>query len=248
MARTGSSSGIGLFLLLTFGLSCVFYALVIATGHLGGAMGMYVTGLMWCPGIAALLTCRLRGEGPGQLGWRWGAWRWPWLAYLVPLGYATVAYAIVWGTGLGGFGNPQFLGKIGQALGFGGAPAWLNTAVYLVLLGSVGMVRSLSTALGEEIGWRGFLAPALVARLGFTGGALVTGAIWAAWHLPILLFADYNAGTPWWFAMPCFVGSQMPAASSAAVTTGLALSQSAQSAQSGQSLQSPFACAAACAL
>jgi membrane protease YdiL (CAAX protease family) len=66
-------------------------------------------------------------------------------------------------------------------------------------------VRSLSTALGEEIGWRGFLTPALVARFGFTGGALITGVIWATWHMPILLFADYNAGTPWWFAMPCFV-------------------------------------------
>jgi membrane protease YdiL (CAAX protease family) len=127
------------------------------------------------------------------------------MAYLVPLGYAAVAYAIVWSTGLGGFGNPQFEEAIGKALGWGGTPAWLDTAVYFVLLGTVGMARSLSTALGEEIGWRGFLAPALVARLGFTGGALVTGAIWAAWHLPILLFADYNAGTPWWFAMPCFV-------------------------------------------
>lgn len=205
MARTGGSTGIGLFLLLTFALSSVFYALVIATGHLGGAMGMYVTGLMWSPGIAALLTCRLRGEGPERLGWRWGAWRWQWTAYLVPLGYAAVAYAIVWGTGLGGYGNPQFLEKIGKALGWSGAPAWLNTAVYFVLLGTAGMARSLSTALGEEIGWRGFLAPALVARLGFTGGALVTGAIWGAWHLPILLFADYNSGTPWWFAMPCFI-------------------------------------------
>lgn len=205
MARTGGSTGIGLFLLLTFALSSVFYALVIATGHLGGAMGMYVTGLMWSPGIAALLTCRLRGEGPERLGWRWGAWRWQWTAYLVPLGYAAVAYAIVWGTGLGGYGNPQFLDKIGKALGWSGAPAWLNTAVYFVLLGTAGMARSLSTALGEEIGWRGFLAPALVARLGFTGGALVTGAIWGAWHLPILLFADYNSGTPWWFAMPCFI-------------------------------------------
>ncbi|MCX7513514.1 CPBP family intramembrane glutamic endopeptidase [Frateuria hangzhouensis] len=205
MADTRKSSGIGLFLLLAFGLSSVFYALVIATGHLGGARGMYVTGLMWCPGIAALLTCRLRGEGPGRLGWRWGAWRWQWVAYLVPLGYAAVAYAIVWSTGLGGFGNTQFEEAIGKALGWGDAPAWLNTTMYFVLLASVGMARSLTTALGEEIGWRGFLAPALVARLGFTGGALVTGAIWAAWHLPILLFADYNAGTPWWFAMPCFV-------------------------------------------
>lgn len=205
MARTSGSSGIGLFLLLTFALSSIFYALIIATGHLAGGMGLYVVGLMWCPGAAALLTCRLRGEGPDRLGWRWGAWRWSWLGYLVPLGYATVAYAIVWITGLGGFGNPQFIQHIGQAMGWHGAPAWLATTGYLALWGTVGMVRSLSAALGEEIGWRGFLAPTLVARLGFTGGALVTGAIWAAWHLPILLFADYNAGTPWWFAMPCFV-------------------------------------------
>jgi membrane protease YdiL (CAAX protease family) len=62
----------------------------------------------------------------------------------------------------------------------------------------------MSDALGEEIGWRGFLAPHLVGRLGFTSGAVLTGLIWTAWHLPILLFADYNSGTPWWFALPCF--------------------------------------------
>lgn len=205
MARSGGSTGIGLFLLLTLALSSVFYAVVIATGHLGGAMGLYVTGLMWSPGIAALLTCRLRGEGLGRLGWSWGAWRWQWLAYLVPLGYAAFGYAIIWTTGLGGFGNPEFIARVSKALGWSGAPAWLDMVVFFVLLGTVGMARSVSTALGEEIGWRGFLAPALVARWGFTGGALITGAIWAAWHLPTLLFADYNAGTPWWFAMPCFV-------------------------------------------
>ncbi|SFS01696.1 CAAX protease self-immunity [Dyella sp. OK004] len=204
MVRQGTS-GVGLFLLLTFALSSVFYALIIATGHLGGAKGMYVTGLMWCPGVAALLTCRLRGEGPARLGWRWGEWRWPWLAYVVPLGYAAVAYVIIWSTGLGGFGNTEFVSSMGKALGWASVPVWLNTVGYFVLLGTAGMVRSMSTALGEEIGWRGFLAPALVARLGFTGGALATGAIWGVWHLPILLFADYNAGTPWWFAMSCFM-------------------------------------------
>lgn len=45
---------------------------------------------------------------------------------------------------------------------------------------------------------------AMVARFGFTGGSLVTGAIWAAWHMPLLFFADYNGGTQWWFSMPCF--------------------------------------------
>lgn len=205
MAHAAKPSGIGLFLLLTLVLSGVFWALIIATGHLGGGRGLYVTGLMWCPGVAALLTCRRLGDGQGRLGWRWGAWRWQWLAYLVPLGYTVVAYGVVWSTGLGGFGNGAFEQAVATAMGFAGAPAWLGMAAYALLTGTVGMVRSLSSALGEEIGWRGFLAPALVARLGFTGGALATGAIWAAWHMPILLFADYNAGTPWWFAAPCFV-------------------------------------------
>lgn len=205
MTRTDKASGVGLYLALTFGLSCIFYALIIATGHVGGGMGYYVTGLMWCPATAAVLTCLLRRESLQRLGWRWGAWRWQWLAYAVPLAYAAIGYAIVWTTGLGGFGNADFIAKLTVAFGWNGAPTGVVVSGYFLLLATVGIVRSLSTALGEEIGWRGFLTPALVARFGFTGGALVTGVIWAAWHMPILLFADYNAGTSWWFAMPCFV-------------------------------------------
>jgi len=203
MSRT-SSSEIGLFLVLTLLLSSVFYALIIGTGHMGAARGMYTTGLMWCPGIAALLTCRLRGASPARLGWRWGQWRWQVLSYLTPLAYATIAYGIVWGLGFGGFGNPEFVGSLGDTLGWPALPAWLAISGMFLLVATAGMVRSIATGLGEEIGWRGFLAPALVERMGFTCGALVTGAIWGLWHMPILLFADYNAGTPWWFAMSCF--------------------------------------------
>jgi membrane protease YdiL (CAAX protease family) len=28
--------------------------------------------------------------------------------------------------------------------------------------------------------------------------------MWAAWHYPILLFGDYNAGTPAWYGLSCF--------------------------------------------
>jgi membrane protease YdiL (CAAX protease family) len=202
---THNGRGIGLFLVLTFALSAVFYTLIIATGHVSGARGLYVTGLMWSPGVAAMLACRILRSGPGRLGWSWGAWRWQWLSYLLPLGYALVAYLIIWGAGFGGFGNADFQGRLASMLGWANAPVWLATAGYFLLQGTIGMTQSLSTALGEEIGWRGFLAPALVARLGFTGGALLTGLIWGIWHLPILLFADYNAGTPWWFALPCFM-------------------------------------------
>jgi membrane protease YdiL (CAAX protease family) len=67
-----------------------------------------------------------------------------------------------------------------------------------------GFIRSCANALGEEIGWRGFLTPQLVRTRGFTGASLITGCVWAVWHYPILLFADYNLGTPGWYAISCF--------------------------------------------
>jgi CAAX protease family protein len=39
-------------------------------------------------------------------------------------------------------------------------------------------------AFGEELGWRGFLVPRL-AGLGRVGAGLASGALWAAWHVPL---------------------------------------------------------------
>jgi membrane protease YdiL (CAAX protease family) len=41
--------------------------------------------------------------------------------------------------------------------------------------------------LGQELGWRGWLQPALERRLGFTRASVAVGAIWATWHVPVLL-------------------------------------------------------------
>lgn len=38
---------------------------------------------------------------------------------------------------------------------------------------------------GEEVGWRGYLLPRMVAWLGGLGGSVAVGVIWAAWHLPL---------------------------------------------------------------
>ena len=66
------------------------------------------------------------------------------------------------------------------------------------------MIGSCSTALGEEIGWRGFLVPELAKTTGFTQTALISGDVWAIWHYPVLIFGDYNAGTPTWYGLTCF--------------------------------------------
>jgi membrane protease YdiL (CAAX protease family) len=74
--------------------------------------------------------------------------------------------------------------------------------VTFIVLGSL---QSLLSATGEELGWRGFLVPTLARTMSFGRTALVSGAIWAAWHVPLIVFADYNAGTATWYAVLCFV-------------------------------------------
>lgn len=201
---TFRSRPVACFLALTLAISSVFYALIIGTGHTGGARGAYATGLMWCPGIAALLTCRLCRIPLRSLGWRWGEWRWQWLAYAMPLTYAACAYMLVWLAGYGDFPDPDFVAWTRRGLGWTGAADWLVLTGGFVLTATTGMVAGSARALGEEIGWRGFLAPRMTAQYGEVRGALLTGALWAAWHLPILLFADYRSETPWWFGLGCF--------------------------------------------
>jgi len=76
--------------------------------------------------------------------------------------------------------------------------------LFFIFTGIYGMTRSVSTALGEEIGWRGFLVPEVSKNNNYTKTSLIVGFIWAFWHFPILIFADYNSGTPAWFGLTCF--------------------------------------------
>jgi membrane protease YdiL (CAAX protease family) len=68
----------------------------------------------------------------------------------------------------------------------------------------MGTSHSCVSALGEELGWRGLLVPELAKLTTFTRTALISGAIWALWHTPLILFADYNSGAPKPYAVLCF--------------------------------------------
>ena len=55
-------------------------------------------------------------------------------------------------------------------------------------------------ALGEEVGWRGFLYPRLKERFGVAKGRLLGGLIWGVWHWPVMILAGYNYGMAYWGA------------------------------------------------
>ncbi|PZR73723.1 MAG: CPBP family intramembrane metalloprotease domain-containing protein [Chthoniobacterales bacterium] len=195
---------IALFYVLTLLFSNVFNALVLHAGKMGAGDLLYVTGAMWSPALAAFATKAFFGESVRDLPWSFGPARYAWLAYLIPVAYALPVYLVVWFGGLGGFADATFVQRIAAQFGWTGFPAGLTLALFVLLTATVGLVGKTSRSLGEEIGWRGFLVPELAKVVGFPGVAIISGLMWAAYHFPVLLFADYNAGTPAWYGLTCF--------------------------------------------
>lgn len=61
---------------------------------------------------------------------------------------------------------------------------------------ALGPITALSLALallivGEEVGWRGFALPHLMAKRPALWSSLVVGAVWALWHLPNFFLPGY---------------------------------------------------------
>jgi uncharacterized protein len=189
---------------LVFGFSGLPYYLAIHTRHLGTGMGMVVFLIMWCPALAALVSCALFRIDVASLGWNWRPTSYEIWGYVIPLLYALPVYIATWLLIPGSFGFSDFARPMAESFGFPNAPTVTTLLLAIPSLATVGVIGSISRALGEEIGWRGFLLPRLVERAGFTGGCLLSGCIWAAWHYPLLLFADYNTGTRPAFALACF--------------------------------------------
>ncbi len=199
-----SRKAIAIFLLITFAISSIYYFLVIHTGKLGSGFGLYVTGIMWAPALSAFATCRILNRKISDLGWSWNKPKYMLWAYLVPLLYSLIAYIILWVAGWGSFYNTAFVKQISSSFGWSGLPDGVVIFLYFIFTGTIGMAGSLATGLGEEIGWRGFLVPEMYKITGYTTTSLIVGAIWALWHVPILVFADYNSGTPAWYGLSCF--------------------------------------------
>jgi len=192
------------FLVLVFLFSSVPYALMIHSHHIGSGGGLVVRLVMWCPTFAALATCALRHIDPNTLAWNWRPAKYEAYGYLLPLIYAIPVYAVTWIAIKGSFALHSFEAALATSFNM---PEWPQLATFglgVPLLATLGVIGSLANALGEEIGWRGFLLPRLVGQFGLTVGCFVSGCIWAVWHYPGLLWADYNAGTNPRYALTCF--------------------------------------------
>src|SRR5215470_13375397 len=155
---------IGLVLLISW--SCEAYI----ASH-GGVAHFGISGLlalMWIPGVLSLLIRAIARSGIGDVGFVLGELKYYIYAVFIPLGLALL-------TGL--------LCAVLDIRQFALIEADGLEQIGLVLLSMIAI--GLLGAFGEELGWRGFLLPKLIA-IGFSHPYAVTGLVWACWHLPLI--------------------------------------------------------------
>jgi membrane protease YdiL (CAAX protease family) len=194
---------IGCFYGFTMLFSLAFGGFVLHAGKMDAGNLLFVTGAMWSPALATFATKGIFRENIRGLPWQWSAARYAWLGYAIPILYTVPVYLLVWVSGLGRF-NTSFLQKTAADFGWQKFPPALALALFVLFTATLGLVAKLSRALGEEIGWRGFLVPELAKVVSFPMVGLISGLMWAVYHYPVLLFADYNAGGPPWYSLSCF--------------------------------------------
>ena len=173
-------------------------ALLIGILELIPSAGMWI---LWSctPTVAALIMLLvITREGYSREGWkviglhRLGLSVW-WIAFGLTLLITVAASAVVWATPLASFVVPED----------GIIDSLLNFLIQVVLF-------TLTFALLEEIGIRGYLLPKLL-PLGRTRALALSGLVFATWHMPLILLTPVFPVGNKLISLPLFYGTVVAA-------------------------------------
>lgn len=138
----------------------------------------------WTPNLAAFIVIGLilrEKEGIRRLISGWKKWRVGFQWYLFALSPLFIAFLAAGIYRFGGGNTSEPIQPLGQTL-----------LISLVL-------STITGAMGEELGWRGFLLPRLQAKYNALTSSLIVGVIWAIWHLPLwTIEGQVWEATPYW--------------------------------------------------
>ena len=166
---------VGLFVLITFGLS---WAVWVGMKPLFPQLVVRTFLAMFGPTFATIAVVRLRRR-PLRRRWRLTRQR------LVANFYASLLAILVIGVTMAvGFGLSLWTGDLRL-------PGSSGQDLFEVLPLPVALFTYWMTAFGEEYGWRGFLTPVL-SPLGGARASILTAVIFAAWHAPAILLDGFN--------------------------------------------------------
>jgi uncharacterized protein len=181
--------GLVVFLLFVLAGTAVVEGLIVASGKGIEELQGLVFVLMWVPGLASIITRLALREGFGDVSLRFGGRvgaKALGLVVLYPLVVGALAYGAAWTFGLATWVPP---GPEKVAID----SAFARFLVRLVVGGGLGTLIGLVFALGEELGWRGFMLTRLI-DAGVPRPVLVSGVIWGLWHVPLIATGQYASG------------------------------------------------------
>src|SRR5215207_4960371 len=198
-----------MFTKLTDTRKAAIFAVLVLCMSVGAALLIRILELppglaMWTlwsftPTVAALIMLLVvTREGYSREGWkslglhRLGLNVW-WIAFGLTLLITVAASAIVWATPLASFVMPEG-GIVDPLIGF---------LIQVVIL-------TLTFALWEEIGIRGYLLPRLLS-LGRKRALALSGLVWATWHMPLILLTPVFPVGNKLISLPLFYGTVVAA-------------------------------------
>ena len=172
-----------IYLGLAFGMAWLVFFVFILTGHTWSSstpemMSLVSLGML-APAAAHIITRKITGEGfrlSGKDSMMLGIdlkgkkWLFFLVAVILPVIYATLGDVIIW------LSCPE---------AFGITDVRPFVAITYPLLAVVSGVVLSFAALGEELGWRGYMMPKLIELIGMPKAIITGGIIWGLWHAPL---------------------------------------------------------------
>ena len=169
---------IGVFVLLV--VPCTWLSLAISRSRGGVVFIAAPIGAALFPALFVLLVCLLfpnRKASFQQLGMhKPGQLKWYGFALIQPTSMVVVGYLVSWATGL-----IKFAPDMATINASGGPLPFIITLFIL--------------AIGEEVGWRGFLQPRLTQLFDLRRALPLTGLVWVVWHYSFLIWTIQNDGS-----------------------------------------------------
>ena len=209
------------FLLIAFGLSWLLaLPLWLGAGLADPLFGVVAVAMMFTPAIAAIVVVFVI-ERPQHKARTLGLWPlkpagrfigYLALGLIVPVALILVALPV--GALLGVYpadfvtfsAFQEMLDTQLATAGVAELPIPIGILVGLQLINVLfGAFINLIPALGEELGWRGWLLPKLM-PLGTVPALVLSGVIWGLWHAPLILLGYNYSGAPGWLGLTMMIG------------------------------------------